>query len=201
MVALKKLGAQVGGVELDPEAITFAQKFMDIQDVRNCSILELDDGPAYDLVILHDFIEHPLNPIEVLEKIKNLLKPGGLISLWTPNADYNFRDTERVMFRIDLEHLQYLSSKTCLYLAEMLQIEIIHLESVGFPFIEAKMTDKSARNTKFSNLKLQIKSLIKTLPGYRVINQFGKALKTAISAPLDIRRGNYHLFCILKKLS
>jgi len=194
IVSLKKLGAEVYGIDLDSDAINFAKK-LGILNVKRCAITELNDCTKYDLIILHDLIEHPLKPLETLKKARSLVKPNGLISIWTPNASFALEESEPILFRVDLEHMQYLTFRTCLYISKILGLEIVHLETVGFPSLK-KIDKLPGRLSERSDLRASLKRLIKSAPGFTFVN----AIRKALIAP-DIRRGRYHLFCIFRNMA
>jgi len=48
----------------------------------------VDFGPErFDLVILSQVLEHLLDPFQVLRKVRELMKPGGVIAIAVPNVD------------------------------------------------------------------------------------------------------------------
>jgi 2-polyprenyl-3-methyl-5-hydroxy-6-metoxy-1,4-benzoquinol methylase len=83
---LKKTGWQVEGQEIDPVSARIAYDKFGVK-IYSGSIfdIQLIDN-HYDAIILCNVIEHVLNPIEVLNKCRNLLKSGGAIFITTPNA-------------------------------------------------------------------------------------------------------------------
>ena len=49
---------------------------------------EVDFGTEkFDLVILSQFLEHLLDPLQVLVKVRNLIKPEGVLAIAVPNVD------------------------------------------------------------------------------------------------------------------
>jgi 2-polyprenyl-3-methyl-5-hydroxy-6-metoxy-1,4-benzoquinol methylase len=191
LAPLKALGADVSGVDLDPNAIRFIQNHLGIPDVRCGTVDSLPDGERYDVIILNDVIEHPLDPAALLRKAAARLNPGGLLSLWTPNAESVAGSVQPVMFRVDLEHMQYLSGRTCHMLARGLGLEVVHLETVGQPNVRA-VENRAPRGKPF------VKRLISKMPGYGRITRLRFALQQA-AAQDDGRTGAYNLFCILRK--
>jgi 2-polyprenyl-3-methyl-5-hydroxy-6-metoxy-1,4-benzoquinol methylase len=198
MGCLRKWGAEVTGLDLDPEAIRFVREKLGLSQVQHSAITELSGEPGYDLIILHDLLEHPLNPMEVLEKARILLKPGGLLGIWTPNGSCASTVGEDLLYRIDLEHMQYLSFKTCAYLSQILGLEVVHLESVGYPDLQRFM-NLGRRRPPRETAREKIKTLVKALPGFMRLNAVRKALTALLRPAPDIRKGSYHLFCILRK--
>lgn len=73
------------GTELSPQALDFGRG-------RGWSVAAEPDGNrefpvgGFDVVTMIEFIEHALNPREVLALASRLLRPGGLLYLTTPNA-------------------------------------------------------------------------------------------------------------------
>lgn len=191
MVLLRKLGARVAGIDLDPEAVAFAQTHLGISETHQLDVLNLTPDHPYDLITFHDLIEHPLDPMALLTKARSLLTPGGLLSIWTPNGSFLMEEREPVQLRVDLEHMQYLSCRTCSVIARELGFEIIHLESLGTPRLEniARLSGSRAGGWK----KL-VRHAIKNVPGFVALN----AMRKKLTAP-DSRRGRYHLFCLLKR--
>jgi SAM-dependent methyltransferase len=52
------------------------------------SRMDLSDWQGkFDLALMHQLIEHVRDPREVLEKVRQILKPGGILSVETPDID------------------------------------------------------------------------------------------------------------------
>jgi hypothetical protein len=121
------------------------------------------------------------------------LEQGGLLVLWTPNGDSAKYEEYPTTFRVDLEHMQYLTADSCIFLATQLNMSVVHLESLGFPSLAG--IDSPARHEH--NLKTKMKKAIKLIPGYFVLNNL--RVKMLASKKEDDRFGRYHLFCIMQK--
>ena len=52
----------------------------------------------FDFIYLDSVLEHVLNPIEYLIKIKRILKAGGILYVGVPNEDSLFNDVRRIVF-------------------------------------------------------------------------------------------------------
>lgn len=84
---LKRHGWQVVGVELSRTAAAIAQREHDI-DVFVGSVREAPFAPAsFDFVHMSHVLEHFYDPLEQLQAVVRLLKPGGQLYIETPNAD------------------------------------------------------------------------------------------------------------------
>ena len=190
LYCLKKLGAIPSGLELDSDAIEFA-KSLGIE-VFQKDVTEFVSKKKFDVVALLDFVEHPLNPMDVLRKSSDLLLPGGLMVIWTPNGHYSSFDKDLTTFRVDLEHMQYLTSDSCRFIGSELKLRVVHLETLGFPALEGIERPLSNEKTPAQ----LVRELIKATPGFSMLNQLRRDL--FVRKP-DERRGAYHLFCILQK--
>ncbi len=198
MVGLKKLGAMVTGIDLDDDAIRLAKTKLNIPDVHQCRIEDYTPQERFDLITMYDFIEHPIMPMPAFQKACGLLNPGGLLAIYTPNATFIDHEKEPICFRIDLEHMQYLTIRSCHYLANSSRLEIVHLESLGFPILPSfpKKPSLSASLTNYLlNYSTMIKNVFRLLPAFKRMNQIRKAVW---AMPPDIRQGSYCLFCVFK---
>lgn len=83
--AASDLGWEAIGIDIDPQLIRAGQEQLKV-DLRCVPILEsgLPSG-QFDFIKLRDVIEHLPNPLEVLVKVRELLAPGGVVLLVTPN--------------------------------------------------------------------------------------------------------------------
>lgn len=83
---LVKCGIKVVGVEINPEAAKIARQ-------RGLTILEGDvsgidvntNDELYDCIIYADILEHLLDPVAVLKRHVEYLKPGGIVYVSIPN--------------------------------------------------------------------------------------------------------------------
>ena len=191
LLLMKKIGAHVTGIDLDPDAVQFARQVLGIENVHRCDIHAHSTRVPYDLITLHDVVEHPLDPVAVLKKARSLLAPNGLLSIWTPNASSASNDEQTVAFRVDLEHMQYLTFQTCRFVADMLKMTIVHLDAHGFPRLES-IRNLSGMEGK-RKPKQVLRSLLKSFPGFVQLNAFRKRFGMK-----DSQSGSYHLFCVMR---
>lgn len=54
----------------------------------------------FDFIYMDSVLEHVLNPVEYLVRIKKILKPNGIIYIGIPNEDSLFNDIRRIIFNI-----------------------------------------------------------------------------------------------------
>jgi 2-polyprenyl-3-methyl-5-hydroxy-6-metoxy-1,4-benzoquinol methylase len=193
LFALKQLGAIPYGLELDARAIEYA-KALGIDNVVLKTLSDYVSETKFDLIIMMDLIEHPLNPLELLWKAVALLQPGGLLLIWTPNGDSLGRDKELIALRVDLEHMQYFTADCCSFLATKLNCHIVHMETLGFP----NLKDIEKLPSQAEGMSDRVKKLIKRSPGFSIAN---KVRRRFLAKGPDERTGAYHLFTILQKNS
>jgi len=209
LACFKLLGAHATGLELDPDAIACAKQWLGIDDVRNAEIMDLNDDAKYDVITMLDFIEHPLNPFEVIEKAHRLLSPSGLLVIHTPNSSFVSEEPQPPIFRVDLEHMQYFTFRTCSFVASVTGFEIVHLESFGFPYLagidrlpaeDGARLAGAARDSIGLELVNSLKHLVLAVPGMKAANQIRKTLgRLQEEQTLSERLGRYHLLCIFRK--
>jgi 2-polyprenyl-3-methyl-5-hydroxy-6-metoxy-1,4-benzoquinol methylase len=191
LYCLKKLGAIPYGLELDTQAIEFA-KFLGIENVFQGNMADFVSETKFDLITLIDLVEHPLNPMDLLRKSSELMQRGGFLLIWTPNGDFASLEKSPTTFRVDLEHMQYFTPDTCIFIASELKLRVAHLETLGFPWLEGIDKPLSKNETHARHLK----RIIKSIPGFSTINNFRHKL---FAKEQDERSGAYHLFCIMQK--
>jgi 2-polyprenyl-3-methyl-5-hydroxy-6-metoxy-1,4-benzoquinol methylase len=196
---LKQLKAEVYGIEIDKDAVKFAS-LLGINNVFTGNFESFESNQRFDLIILNDIIEHPINPYELLRKAVELLNKDGLILIWTPNGDRIETDIDKVTLRVDLEHLQYLGFKAVKHFTQIFPLDVIHFETIGFPNLQFKL-EKSPRITTKSIINM--KKIIYGIPGFKFLNGIRQLIisNNNINKKASLRIGNYNLFCILKKTS
>lgn len=193
----KSLGARAFGVEVDPHAILCAKEYFGIQSVIEGTIFDLSGDSKFDVIIMNNFIEHPLEPAKLFEKAVSLLAPHGLLVIHTANASFIDEEEQPIAFRVDLEHMQYFSFATCLFLAREHCLDIVHIESVGFPGLKEidRLLSERART---ANLWVIVKNALKLLPGFKFADSVRRSFSKRFSRE---RTGRFCLFCIFRKPS
>jgi len=91
---LKENACTVVGVEIDLESVKFAKKYCDNVIVGNVELL--DEIPYeqkfFDVILFGDVLEHTVDPLMVLKRLKRYLKDDGYIVVSVPNvANYMIR--------------------------------------------------------------------------------------------------------------
>lgn len=87
---LKKRGVdRVVGIEIVPRAWEIAKEQLDEVILGNIEEMDLPfEEDTFDAVFCNDVLEHLVNPLEVLKKIRHVLKPGGSVIISIPNVRF-----------------------------------------------------------------------------------------------------------------
>ena len=108
---------QVTGTEISPQAAEKANKLLPNRILTGeLTNLDLPEN-SYDLITIYHVIEHLLDPVSILVKIRQLLKPGGIAFIETPNiaslgAKIKGKQWSHI---IPPEHITYFQPKSLKY--------------------------------------------------------------------------------------
>jgi SAM-dependent methyltransferase len=109
----RSLGWEVYGVDPSRWLLNFADKKFGLKLI--CGPLgNAEFAPNYfDVIILADVLEHFISPKEEIEKLRSILKPGGILYISTPDIDsFMSRVFKAKWWGIQKGHLYYFSKKT-----------------------------------------------------------------------------------------
>lgn len=188
---LKTLGTKVYGIDLNKDAVRFAINNLGLHvEQADWKKFLLEDN-KFNILLLLDLLEHPLDIHDLLIKSINLLSKDGLLVIRTPNASNAHLELEPICFRRDLTHMQYFTMKSINYIATKFNLLVVHLESFGF-------TNKPESQTV--KRKIFIKRILRKLPGVVILwRKLLREIKERKSD--DIRLGNYEILVIFHKTS
>ena len=102
----------------------------------------------FDFIYVDSVLEHVLNPREYLVKIKQILKPGGIVYIGVPNEDSLFNDVRKVAFMLigrknisvkikpfdSPYHVIGFNRKSLSYIFNKLNLKIVHMKNIGRKF-------------------------------------------------------------------
>jgi len=114
LVSAEADGWRVTGVEYSPAACKTARQRLKNGEVR-CGELQQAGLTAeqFDLCVVSDVIEHVRAPLEFLQEIHRLLKPGGTLFIATPSIDsWSARIMRQKWMEFKAEHLTYFDRQT-----------------------------------------------------------------------------------------
>src|SRR5262245_36483937 len=129
LVAARRQGWEVDGVELDEDAIrACADRGLEV----GREIGSFESG-AFDVVTAIEVVEHLDDPLESLRQFRRVLRPGGAAYVTTPNFDSLTRRLLGPRWRIVEypEHLQYFTSRSLGQAAGRSEFEVTLMGSSG----------------------------------------------------------------------
>jgi len=86
---LQQRGCRVWCIEIDPEAAEAAAPFCERMVVGNVETMDFASTfpeERFDVVTFGDVLEHLVDPLSVLRRVKDVLKPGGYVVASVPNV-------------------------------------------------------------------------------------------------------------------
>ena len=127
-------GWQVQGLDISSFAVQYTRDRFGFA-VQSGSLLEMEyPRNSYDLVTLWDVIEHVPDPKEYVMRIAELLKPGGLFVLATPDINSipaHLTGKRWVGYKLSEEHVYYFAPQTLKRLINDAGMEVIDQYHVG----------------------------------------------------------------------
>jgi len=108
-------GWQVWGLDLSAEAVAQARKILKTRRIYQQTLEKSNFLPNFfDLVTIFQTIEHEQSPLELLKKVRRILKPKGILLLTTPNASgWQAKIMDRRWFSYrHPDHLWFFSQKS-----------------------------------------------------------------------------------------
>lgn len=128
----KEKGFTVAGQELGRDVARFTSERLGIK-VWSCPVAELDKHSGFDAITLFDVLEHTPNPVEVLNTVKGLLKPGGIASIFVPNLQsvgFSLLQQESALVA-PAEHLFYFTRESMEKMAAKVDLAVLDIETKG----------------------------------------------------------------------
>ena len=161
----KERGWNCHGLEILPEYIKYAKENFALENIR-CESLDEPltyDENTFDVITLWDLIEHLRNPLKSLKQINRVMKPGGLLVMWTPNVKNAIFRKEKWIGYTTLPHLYFFSGDSLNNMLGKAGFKIVSLktnkakkgllESKGFNLFDKsekpnKLTERFLRSMK-----------------------------------------------------
>lgn len=147
--AAREFGYSVEGLELSKWSCEIARsKGLSIHRQR-LKILAKKFPKKYNIITLFGVIEHFENPVEEINYIEKLLKPGGILLIWTGNVDsLPSKVLKKSWWYWQGQHIQYFSEKSLNLLAKKSGIK--HISTKIYPFVAMRdLLDNSFSRYRF----------------------------------------------------
>ncbi len=120
LIVAKELGYTIEGLELSRWSSEIAKKKGIIVCKKSLKLLAKQFSKKYDVITLWGVIEHLENPKEEMRYLNHLLKPGGLLVLWTGDVDGIIsKILGRRWWYWQGQHIQYFTHKSLNCLAKL----------------------------------------------------------------------------------
>lgn len=111
--------------------------------IHTCTIEQLSANKQYDIITLWGVIEHFEFPRKEMEHIYNLLKPDGILFIWTPDiSSITARILKKRWWNFQGQHIQLFTKKSLTRLLKNMNLELVKLGV--YPYI---MTLESLQNS------------------------------------------------------
>lgn len=137
-VALQR-GYRAEGLELSKWSCDIARSRGFTVHKERLDALARKSPGTYDVITLNGVIEHFSEPMTEMAHIATLLKPGGLVSLWTGDVDaLPSRILGRKWWYWQGQHIQYFSHESLKLLAQ--KTGFAHVTTERYPFAATKET-------------------------------------------------------------
>ena len=159
---LRDLGWSVFGCDLNSRALTIARASG--LDVYEGTVENSPYPPhSFDVINMADVIEHVASPGAVIAATYNLLKPGGLLKIRTPNSQCSFATS--TLYLSKLTGFPYPQSEAPYHLFEFSPKGLkALLQNQGFDVVTTELRDKTSfkyavgATGLFDGLKVHLKS-------------------------------------------
>ncbi len=140
-------GWEVTGIDIVDNRIEKAKQKDVNFTIANFLEYELPEN-YFDFIYVDSVLEHVLNPKEYLIKIKQLLKPGGIVYVGVPNEDSLFNVVRKIVFiligkkNISVKikpfdapyHVIGFNNKSLSYIFNKLNLKIVNMKNIGRKF-------------------------------------------------------------------
>lgn len=119
-------GFHVKAVEICREDCERVSEVLGV-DIEWCDIVQYKTTQTYDVIVMGDVLEHVTNPKVVLEKVKEMLKPDGILWISTPNYNSAYARMEGFTHCMwhELNHYSYVSRESLQEVLEQLGLQIV----------------------------------------------------------------------------
>lgn len=129
LAVAQEFGYHVEAVEIcqsDCERISAALGI----DIKWCDILNHETDKQYDVIVMGDVLEHVIEPVSLLKKVKGMLKNGGVLWISTPNYNSAYARMQKFSHCMwhELNHYTYVSYESLKCLLEDLQMKVIRYD-------------------------------------------------------------------------
>ena len=150
----KDKNATVVGIDLDKGDVELAKEKLSKATVVNIEKEDFSGLGTFDVVIMADVIEHLVDPVSVLKKVKKNLKKGGIFIFSVPNMANSTIRIKLLSGKFEYKNWGLLD-KTHIHFYDREELERVFIES-GY---EVTKTDDTVREIPKEILKKELKKI------------------------------------------
>lgn len=129
-----KRGWQVTGLDVSEFATEYVQERFGHTAYHGSLLdVELPEAPL-DMVTMYDVIEHVPDPMGYIERVAEILRPGGVFELATPDIHSlpaRLTGKRWIGYKLSEEHVYYFSEATLRTMLERAGFEVLHTRHIG----------------------------------------------------------------------
>jgi 2-polyprenyl-3-methyl-5-hydroxy-6-metoxy-1,4-benzoquinol methylase len=144
LAELQSEGCEVWGVDFNRNHIEIAKNRFGLKNVFAMDFgdfLGKEDLPQFDIITFFGLLEHIDNPLELVRKIKRILKPDGFIATSAPTKENLVANMHSLNF--PPHHLSRWNKKSISSLFKEIDFTVFHIEYVDqFRSFVSALTDK-----------------------------------------------------------
>lgn len=137
--AARDMGISAVGTEVSPEAAEYAIQNEGF-DIRIGLLEDLKlPAKAFDIILLHDVIEHVPSPMQLLRECARLLAPGGVLAAHTVNVDaltVDFAGGDFFLADTTGGHCVLYTPATLRRYCDALGLDVVSIKSRGFRIVQ-----------------------------------------------------------------
>jgi len=130
----QRRGWTVEGIDISAHAVQYAKERLGISARVGTLRDSQFEKESFDVITMWDVIEHLPDPVGELALCRDLLRPGGLIVLSTPDLESlvaKITGPRWMGFKLADEHIYYFSRKTITLALETAGLEMVEITTIG----------------------------------------------------------------------
>jgi 2-polyprenyl-3-methyl-5-hydroxy-6-metoxy-1,4-benzoquinol methylase len=211
--AFNDRGCTVVGIELDPEMAVNAGKFTERMIVGDIDQLDLDEElgeERFDAIVAADVLEHLRDPLEILVKLKQFLKPEGCFVISFPNVAHGSVRLSLLSGRFDYQEIGLLDSTHLRFFTRESFEELLDEAELGLAVLHRHELNLDASEVPFDidSVPSEVRERLESDPDARTYQYVVKALPMSQAGLREIQarlrelaelRGNTELVDRLNK--
>lgn len=129
LAVAQEFGYHVEAVEICREDCEHVSQTLCV-DIQWGDIADYETEKQYDVIVMGDVLEHVIDPVRVLERVKQLLANDGVLWISTPNYNCAYARMQKFSHCMwhELNHYTYVSYETLKKILENMQLDIVHYD-------------------------------------------------------------------------